>query len=380
MYSISAELKEKYVRLLEKLCLMETPSGNKKNIDLMVDVIENFAIDSGFATERFPFERAGDFLLIKLNPEREEKPVLLMAHMDTVHKVGAFGEPAVTIDGDVMHGPGVMDCKGGVVTGLCILEVLKYSGRPINLLLTSDEEVNGLLSGEKGYEIIMNMAGESAAVFNLEPGKPGEVTVGRKGILHMSVSVTGVSAHAGNAYFSGASAIKEAAHAILEIEAMSEKDGITFNCGTVNGGTVSNTVPDYCEIAVDIRVSTMEEMQRAEDAMRAVCRHSVIENTKRSVSVVSRRPPMELAENNMRLFDIWNASARALGMAEFKAIKRGGGSDAAYATLVGVPTLCSCAMEGWGEHTLNETADLSTFADRVSLISETIGYIFKNNI
>lgn len=59
----------------------------------------------------------------------------------------------------------------------------------------------------------------------------------------------------------------------------------------------------------------------------------------------------------------------------FKGIKKGGGSDASYTVLAGVPTLCSCGMVGFNEHTISEKLDLLTFDERVALIATTINLI-----
>ena len=367
------KLKDKYFGLLKDICLIETPSGNVENINKLVDFIEKFAFGNGYKTERFPFEKAGDFLLIKSGENYTEKPVLMMAHMDTVHPVGAFGKEIVTYDGDFIKGPGVMDCKGGIPTALCVMEQLSgVCKRPVWLLLTSDEEVTGRFSREDGYRIITDTAKKSVAVLNMEPGRYNEVTVGRKGILKMRLEIDGISAHAGNGYFDGASAIKEAAHAVIEIENMSQNDGITYNCGIIKGGHSANVVPDKCIIEVDIRVRTEEEMKSAEDKMCEIAKNCVIKNTKRKVSVIAKRPPMKVADENLELLKKWNISAKRLGFSEFKPLIRGGGSDAAYTVLAGVPTLCSCSTVGFNEHTINEKLDLSNFEDRVLLLCEVI--------
>ncbi|MBO4432404.1 MAG: M20/M25/M40 family metallo-hydrolase, partial [Clostridia bacterium] len=336
------KLKEKYIALLHDICMIETPSGNAENINKLVDMLERFSAENGYETERFPFEKAGDFLLIKSKNGSTEKPVLLMAHMDTVHKVGAFGENTVTYDGDWMIAPGAMDCKGGIATGLCVMEMLKCNcKRPVYLFLTSDEEVSGRFSRPEGYEIMTDIAKSSVAVFNLEPGVRDKVTVGRKGILKMRVEITGVPAHAGNGYFEGASAIKEAAYAVLEIEGMSQKGGVTYNCGIIRGGSSANVVSAACSMEVDIRVSTTEEMEKAENLMYGLAKKCVVSGTERKVSVITKRPPMKVTEDNLKLLDKWNESAKTFGLPEFGQFVRGGGSDAAYTVLAGVPTLCS---------------------------------------
>lgn len=373
MNRLNKEIKEKYIRLLHEICMMETPSGDPNRINALVDRMERFAKENGYAAERFPFEKAGDFLLIRSGENRTEKPVLMMAHMDTVHPVGAFGKEVVTYDGDWMRGPGVMDCKGGIATALCVMEQLKNNcERPVWLLLTSDEEATGCYSGEPGYDVIRHIARKAAAVFNMEPGRYDEITVGRKGILCMRMEIKGIPAHAGNGYFEAASAIKEAAHAVLEIENLSRKGGITYNCGLIRGGTAINVVPDFCGIDIDIRVSTMEEMAEAQERMREVSGHCVVKDTVRKVRVTAKRPPMQVTDPNLQLLRKWNESAKALGMPEYRQLIRGGGSDAAYTVLEGIPTLCSCGAVGENEHTRKERLDLSSLDDRVRLLCGVI--------
>ena len=372
MKKATKDLTAKYIEFLRSICLIETPSNSKESIDKMVTVIENFAISHGYKTERIAFSNAGDFLLVKSNCNSKKLPVMLMAHMDTVHKKGAFGEQIVTVDGDFMIGPGVMDCKGGIANAFYVLELLRDTDIPIKLLLTSDEEVSGLYSGQAGFDIMKREAKSSLAVLNLEGGSPNQITVSRKGIVKMIMEISGVAGHAGNAYFDSASAIKEAAYAIIEIESMSKKDGMTFNCGVIRGGTVVNTIPDYCEVGIDVRIMTFDDVDRVQTLMADLCKKTVVPNTKRSVRVVSCRPPMEENSKNLALLDVWNKCAKARGLKEFKGIKKGGGSDAAYTVMAGAPTLCSCAIEGGGAHTLCEKADLSTLEERACLICDTI--------
>src|SRR5205823_651440 len=51
--------------------------------------------------------------------------VLLIAHMDTVFKVGAASERPFRIEGKRAYGPGVCDDKGGIVVGLYALKILR---------------------------------------------------------------------------------------------------------------------------------------------------------------------------------------------------------------------------------------------------------------
>ena len=40
---MNIELREKYIKLLHDICMIETPSGSKENINVLVDTIECFS-------------------------------------------------------------------------------------------------------------------------------------------------------------------------------------------------------------------------------------------------------------------------------------------------------------------------------------------------
>lgn len=363
-----------YLAFLRRIARMETPGENKDALDTMAGFIRDFAVERGFAVERIPFPATGDFLHIRLPGAPEEQPVLLMAHMDTVHAIGAFGPEVIREEDNWLCGPGVLDCKGGIATALMTMETLRESGcrRGVSLLLTSDEEISGRLSGEAGFALMRKYAAEACAVFNCEAGKEGELTVGRKGIVRLRVDVNGIAAHAGNAYFNGASAIREAASQILQIESGSSEDGCTFNCGVIHGGTTPNTVPGHCSFVVDIRAMKEHTLNEGVERVKCLAETVSVPGTSCTVTVVSSRPPMEHREANDALLEKINRSARAIGQEPLRPIVRGGGTDAAYTVQAGAPTVCSCGMVGTGEHTLRERVDMSSLAPRVALLSHTI--------
>jgi glutamate carboxypeptidase len=366
------ELVPLYQDFLRDISKIETPSENKAQLDKMVDFVEAFAKKRGFDTERIPFEKSGDFLKISVKGTEELPYVMFMAHMDTVHKIGAFGEGIIYEEDGWLHGPGVMDCKGGIASSMLVMEALRAENfkRPTVLLLTSDEEVGGKLSREKGFDIIKSTAKGACAVFNGEPGTEKGITVGRKGIHHIKINVTGKAAHAGNGYFDGASAIKEAANLLLKIEALSSRDKCTFNCGLISGGTVSNAVPPMCEFHIDIRGKTVSDLDEAYEKVLEILKERTVPGTSCEVSTVSRRPPMECTEANMRLLGIVNEAAKKLSQPALEPIFRGGGSDAAYTVIAGTPTVCSCGPVGLFEHSTNEKVLLSSLGPRAELIAE----------
>ena len=359
-----------YKDFLKKIVELESPSEDKARLDKLVDYIETFLLERGFETERIPFEKAGDFLRVRRG-KGTQAPVMFMAHLDTVHPVGSFGEKTVWQEGDLLHGPGATDCKGGVASLLLVMEALSQNesfDRPTVMLLTSDEEVSGRLSGKAGFALMQETAKECCAMFNGEPGTPDGITVSRKGILRLKVEVSGKAAHAGNGYFTGASAVKEAAHQIIGIEGESSESGATFNCGLISGGKAANVIPDSCSFTIDIRGVTDKMLKEAHEKVLSHTKKVTVPGTECKVSVLSYRPPMEDMPANHKLLEKINMAAREMGINEYKPIKRGGGSDAAYTVQVGTPTVCSCGPVGKNEHSTNGWVDMSTLETRAELI------------
>lgn len=136
------QLYEKYLTVWEEFCNIESPTNCKEGVDACGKYMSDKARELGFAVETLNQPFSGNVVCITLNPENSEAPLSISGHMDTVHPVGSFGIPAVHHDNNKIYGPGVTDCKGGIVTGMLALEALKvcgYNKRPVKLLLQSDE-------------------------------------------------------------------------------------------------------------------------------------------------------------------------------------------------------------------------------------------------
>lgn len=375
LYALIEELSPAYVQFWKRICEIETPSHDKAALDALVDVLEQHAKDLGLGVYREAFEKAGDCLRLDLPGDETKQPIVLMAHMDTVHEKGAFGPEPVTLKDGILYGPGVNDCKNGVTMIMLLMEAFLKSGvshPPVRALLTSDEEISASLSGKQGIAFFETNARGAKAALNCESGTKGKLVVGRKGIGHVTLEITGKAAHAGGSYFDGASAIREAAHKILAIEALSQPGGNTFNCGVIRGGTRTNIVAEACTVGIDVRSLEAQGMQTALEQVRQIAEHSYVEGTSCVMQVGAIRPPMEPTAANYALLDRINALAAELGMEHCEGVVSGGGSDAAYTTCMGIPTICSIGPCGWDVHTVRERSDVSTLPERAKLVAKCI--------
>lgn len=372
------EKQESFLSFWEDICNIEGTAEDKASVDRVADAAYSFARSLGFSVERIPFENCGDFLIIDSEP-CAEKGCAFMAHMDTVHSAGAFGYPPVKREGNILKGPGVIDCKGGIAVALLAMKALSENGfkRNNRLILTSDEEVSNRLGGERGLELIKNGVSGYKAAFNCEVGREGEVVVSRKGILRYRVDIKGVAAHSGIDYFSGSSAIREAAHKIIALESLSENKGTTYNCGMISGGTLPNIVPDKCSFSVDVRVRDEEAMREAENTVRGIVERSFVERTESVLISVSRRAPMLRNEQTEKLFCHLDSVSRKYGLGSLTAVESGGGSDSAYSQQAGVPSVCAVGASGEFCHTVKEFAYISSLSTRAKLLSAATAELFK---
>lgn len=368
------ELYPKYIDIWKGICEIESPSEYKAGVDAVGEYVISIADKLGFSHEIHYESVSGNAVMITMNSEIDEQPIVLSAHMDTVHPVGSFGENPVRIEGGRLYGPGAQDCKSGIVEALLVMHALRdvgFNRRPVILLLQSDEEVGSRTSEKRTVEFMAKKSKNAIAFLNLEGSSDGYVIIERKGIINYKLKVRGVAAHSAKCATEGASAIREAAHKIVEIEKIKDSDGITCNTGVIVGGSVPNTVAEECEFTVNVRFKNSKELLWIENKISEIAARVYVEGCTTEISKLSFRVPMEYNENNMALVDKINVIFRENELSEVLPGKAFGGSDAADMTSYGIPTVDSLGPQGGKIHSKDEYATLETlreFSKRVGAI------------
>ncbi len=367
---IDASEKE-FIAFWEEFCTIESPTDYKEGVDAAGSYIIEKAKTHGWMIEKQVQKISGDCICITMNPEAEGAPVCLSGHMDTVHPVGLFGTPAVKRDKNKIYGPGVSDCKGGIVAAFMAMVALDGEGfkaRPIKLILQSDEETNSVGSGKSTVRYMCECARGAVAFLNCEPHIAGTTVLKRKGIAKYTFEITGKAAHAANC-FDGISAIEEAAHKIIALEKYKDKNGITANCGIVLGGTKINIVPEKCTLQVDFRFSNAAELSEVKNIAQSVADASFVEGTRCELILESLRAAMELTDENIRLLEKANGIFEANHLPKLSMRTTGGGSDAAYISQCGIPTLDSIGVTCGNIHSKDEYAAISSLKEAAKRIA-----------
>lgn len=357
--------------LWQELVNADCGSYNKTGVDAVGKRVAAFLEDNGMIIRFHTYETRGNMLVAEYG--NMTKPfILFVGHLDTVFKDGTAAERPFAIRSGKAYGPGVLDMKGGVVIALYVMKMLKecgYAKYPVKLILAGDEEV-----GHAGSDAIAAIQEESqgaVAAFNFETGfMDNSVVIERKGAFHAIVDVAGIGAHAGNNPKDGRSAIREMAHKVLAMEALTDFGmGNTVNVGVINGGTVPNAVPEHCRAAVDVRFISKEWGQQYMEKIKEIVSHSYIDGTTGTITFPLWFDAMNRLDGTMKLLEKVNRILRQEGFSPVKAKSVGGGSDSAYTTSVGVPTLCAMGVQGAGNHTVHEWADIESLFTRTKMMT-----------
>lgn len=356
---------------LTRLVEMESPTDNKSALDRLGEHLATRLQHLGAEVEVFPQAQAGDHLRARWGSSEGEGEggLLLLCHMDTVWDMGTLAERPVVIQDGRLFGPGAFDMKGGIVTALWAIRVLRglnfMPKRRITLLLTSDEE-----TGSKTSRPIVEMeALQHDAVLVLEPAQPPSAALKtwRKGVGMYQVRTIGISAHAGAAHEEGVNAIEELAHQVVAIQALTDyAAGTTVNVGVVSGGTRSNVVPESAWARVDVRVMNQAEADRLDASLRSLQPH--LKGARLEVTGGINRPPMVRTAAGLSLFQKAAEIAAELGFSVTET-GTGGGSDGNFTAALGVPTLDGLGVVGDGGHVQHEHVVISSLPERAALLA-----------
>ena len=361
---------EKYLDFLCNICAFEARAKDKDTINRMMDYVTEFAESEGFQTVRPPMENCADFLCVEMNAGAE-KGCSFMAHTDTVHEKGVFGENPVTRTEDRIIAPGIIDCKGGIAVAMLTMKAMMENGynKHLRLLMTSDEEVSNVLGGQAEVDYFANMCGGFPYAINCETSEGDEVVISRKGILKYRIDIKGIGGHSGIHYFDCKNAIEEAAHKILALHARSVKGGITYSCNVINAGNVPNIIPDACSVIVDIRVPRHADMAEAEGTVAEIAEKSFLGGTTATLTRISKRPPMEKNPETMAVFDKLLAVCHKYGLGSLTPVESGGGSDSCYTQAAGIPSICGMGACGEFCHTNKEYGLIDSISLRAKILS-----------
>ena len=346
----------------------ESPTYERDAVDRMMDRASRDLATMGGRVERIPGAMGfGDCMKCSFHHPRTPDPgILVMGHMDTVHPLGTLAALPWRRDGEFVYGPGILDMKGGNYLSLEAIRQLQRAGiatpLPVTVLFTSDEEVGS----PSTRALIEAEAARHKYVLVPEPGRRnGGVVTGRYAIARFSIETGGRPSHAGLRLSEGVSAIREMAHQIIAVEAMTDEE-TGYSVGIVNGGRWSNCVSTSCRAEALVSATTEEKLATAIARMSAL--GPVGAETTVSVTTGVVRPVWTSNDASWALYEHASALAKRLGF-DIPHQNSGGGSDGNFTGAMGVATLDGLGACGDGPHTLGEFIVASSLVERGRLMA-----------
>jgi glutamate carboxypeptidase len=369
------ERKGAITETIRQLVEIESPSDNKSAVDQLGALLAGRFEKIGGHAKFHRVPEFGDHLQVDFfgGSNGNEKPVLLLGHIDTVYPMGTLSSMPCRVAEGRLWGPGALDMKSGIALILHALEGLRlWHGdtmpRPVTVLLVTDEEVGS----DSSRRITESLARKSAAVLVLEPayGIKGAVKTARKGVGEYTLKVTGKAAHSGLDFDKGESAIVEMAKQITAITKLVDvKRGLTLNVGLISGGTRTNVVPAQANASLDVRVARMKDAAVIDRRLRAL--RPFNRKCKLEIKGGVNRPPMERSAGVAMLYDKASGIAETLGW-KLEEASVGGGSDGNFTASLGIPTLDGLGGVGEGAHATHESVLISELPRRATLLAQLI--------
>ncbi len=228
-----------------------------------------------------------------VHPGVGNRYISLSAHIDTVF-------PAATAlnirqQGKRLYGPGVSDNGAGIAALLAIAHALKTAGvhhsLPFVFVGNVGEEGEGDLRGMR--HVFSNSAWKDSIAYSVIIDGAGSDTVVAEalGSRRFEIIVRGPGGHSWSD-FGAPNPIITLARAIetLSQTPVPASPKTTFNVGVIRGGTSVNSIPESARMRVDLRSTSMAEIDRLERALRIALDRAIKAENEAAAMHGTRRP------------------------------------------------------------------------------------------
>lgn len=373
--------------LLRQMVAINSFTANRDGVNRLGRLTAEAFAPLGFSAEFVPSTNPawGDHLVLT-RPGGDNRAVAMISHLDTVFppEEEARNDFRWRPEGDRIYGPGTHDIKGGTVMMWLVLDALRATAPALfeavtwKLFWNSSEEAFSPDFGEVCRQRLAPGT-RAALVFEAEGREDGRadrplLVVARKGRAAWRIRVSGRGAHAGARHPHGANAIVQLALLLPRVAMFTDyARGLTFNVGTIAGGTVTNRVPHEAVAEGEFRAFDTATFVEACVRLQGLAGPGEVSSPEDNypcqvaVDLVSETRPWPRNEGSDRLFEIWRATGTALGL-EPEPQHRGGLSDGNLLWDT-VPTLDGLGPWGENDHCSERSPDGSKTPEYVAVSS-----------
>jgi succinyl-diaminopimelate desuccinylase len=261
----SLDLTADAVDLTVQLVDIESVSRNEQAI---ADAVE--AALSAY--DHLTVSRHGNTVVARTDLGRGER-VVIAGHLDTVPLNDNL--PARR-EGELLHGLGTCDMKGGDAVILRLAATVPEPNRDVTYILYEGEEIdtefNGLFHLSQSRPELLR----ADLAILMEPSN-AEVEAGCQGTLRVEVRATGERAHSAPSW-KGVNAIHRATPILERLRDYEPRkpliDGLEYHEGlnavSIRGGVAGNVLPDECVVEVNHRFAPDRSEEEAQQFVRDV--------------------------------------------------------------------------------------------------------------
>ena len=361
-----------FIKDLNFLVSRDRGSHFKKGLDESIDWMVRQLEPLHCQVQLFDDRVHGKHLVASLNGKGKGRWVIF-GHMDTVWEEGVTNDWAFKINGNIATGPGVVDNTGGTLAGLYTLKIIKECGfdnfEEIIFINNSDEE----LDSPSSKSLFINFAKGADYAICLESSSFADEIIGeRAGAANFYIKIFGKGAHTGVSPEEGIDAGLELAEKILEMKKITGEDDVLFmSVVNMRAGSEVNSVCDYAEARVFVRVKTWGEFEMVKDQYQKIVDTSYVKGSHATLTFEMIHGPMERLPGSELLSSTVIDVASSIGL-KLKDVWCGGCADSSFTSEVGVPTICGIGPFGQNYHTREEMLDISSIVPRVTTVVGTI--------
>jgi succinyl-diaminopimelate desuccinylase len=362
---------------LVNLCsrLIQIPSENPPgDTGRIAEFVKEYLNGKGLGLETYT-PKKGLTSIVSENGVPGGRSIVLNGHLD-IFPAGTEGWDFSPFCGDVKDGKilgrGATDMKAGVAASLFAYAIIqelkvKLTGK-IVLSLVADEESGGRWGTDWLLDNVPALTGDACLI--AEPGGLDSVVFGEKGRCQFRVKAKGIAGHSPMPLHSVNAIVKmarvipaldtlkdlevrtpeELTALIQECKADYDKylgdgagrvlDHLTVNVGTIRGGTNINTVPDLCEVDVDVTLPfgiTPQEAKREFDS-----RLNSVDADGVECEFIQEYPfhrPALYTPISERIVKVVTVNVRAITAIEPRYVIKHWGTDGKFFRKRGIPTV-----------------------------------------
>ena len=387
--------------LLERVVNINSGTQNFEGVREVGRVFRAELDALGFTTrwvDGAAFKRAGH--LVADHPGTGPR-ILLIGHLDTVFEKDSPFQTFERVDERTARGPGIIDMKGGDVVMLGALKALHALGvlKTMNVIvvMTGDEEDSGdPLSAARAALVAAAKGADLAIGFEDGPGDPKLAVTARRGTTGWEVRVKGTPAHSSQIFRDdiGYGAVYEVARILNSFrEKMAGEAHLTFNPGVMLGGTTvdfdpvqlrgsafgkTNVIAEHAVVSGDLRALSREQFEKAKKTMTDIVGAS-LPHTSATITFDEGYPPMAPTEGNAKLLAMYDQASRDLGFGSVTAVSpdRAGAADVSFVAGAVKTIIDGVGLMGHDDHTVKETADLTTLPSQTKRMAVLLHRIVK---